>query len=95
MPGPHHAVDDARQNDDAAVRVVPGIEDQGLERRVGIAGGRRQPMDDRLEDLADADAFLRAGENRAGVVEADDFADLPARLVGLRAGQIDLVDDRE
>ena len=28
-------------------------------------------------------------------VEADDVLDLPARLFGLRAGQVDLVDDRD
>ena len=43
---PHLAVDDAREDDDAAIRVVPGIENQRLQRRVGhrlraaAAGGR-------------------------------------------------------
>ena len=41
-----------------------------------------------------AGAFLRARENRAAGVEADDFLDLPPRLVRLRARQVDLVDDR-
>ena len=59
-----------------------------------IARRRRQPMDDRFENFANAHALFGAGENRAGVVEADDLADLPARFVGLRAGQVDLVDDR-
>ena len=75
--------------------VVPGVEDQRLERRVRIARRRRQPLDDRLEDLVDADAFLGAGENRVARVEADDLLDLPPRLVRLRARQIDLVDDRD
>ena len=34
--------------------VVPRVEDQRLERRVGIARRRRQAMDDRFEDLVDA-----------------------------------------
>jgi len=52
-------------------------------------------VDDRLQDLVDAGPFLRAGENRAARVEPDDILDLPLRLVRLRAGQIDLVDDRD
>ena len=50
---------------DAAVGVVPGVEDQRLERRVRLALRRRQAMDDRLEDLVDAGALLRARQNRA------------------------------
>ena len=92
---PIDAVDDAREDDDAAVGVVPGVEDQRLERRVGIALRRRQPRDDRLEDLVDAGALLRARQDGVARVEADDVLDLPPRLVGLRAGQVDLVDDRD
>ena len=61
----------------------------------GSPFGRRQPRDDGFEDVADADAFLGAGENRARRVEADDLFDLPPALLDLRAGQIDLVDDRD
>ena len=92
---PQHAVDHADDDDDAAVGVVPGVEDQRLERRVGIAGRRRQARDDRLEDLRDAGARLGAGQQRVVAVEADDVRDLAARLFGLRARQIDLVDDRD
>ena len=56
-------------------------------------GGSR--CDDRLEDLRHAGAHLGAGEDRAGAVEADDVRDLAARFFGLRAGQVDLVDDRD
>ena len=38
---PDHAVDDAHDDDDAPVGVVPGIEDERFQRRVGVAGGRR------------------------------------------------------
>ena len=92
---PQHAVDHADDDHHAAVGVVPGVENQRLQRRVGIARRRRQAMDDRLEDLVDAGADLRAGEDRVVAVEADDLGDLAARLLGLRAGQIDLVDDRD
>ena len=95
LPGPHDAVDDAHEDDDAAIGVVPGVEDQRLERRVGIPVGRRQPVDDRLEDLRDAAALLRAREDGVLRVEADDLLDLAPDLLRLRAGQIDLVDDRD
>ena len=51
-------------------------------------------MHDRLENLVDAGAFLGARENRVAGVEPDDILDLSHGLVGLRARQIDLVDDR-
>ena len=89
------AVEHAHDDDHAAIRVVPGVEDQRLERRVGIALRRRHARDHRLEDLADAAALLGAGQQRPGAVEADDLLDLPAGLVGLGAGQVDLVDDRD
>ena len=65
---------------------------RGAER---VAFGRRQAVHHRFEHLGDADAFFRAGENGARSVEADDLLDLPPRFLGLRARQIDLVDDRE
>ena len=89
------AVDQAGQDDHAAIRVVPGVEDQGLERRVGIALRRRQARHDRLEHVVHADAFLGARQDRVTRVEPDDLLDLPFRLVWLRAWKIDLVDDRD
>ncbi len=52
-------------------------------------------MHDRLEDLVDAGALLRAREDRAIGIETDDLFDLPLGLVRLRAGQVDLVHDRD
>ncbi len=92
---PQHAVDDAHHDDDAAVGVVPGIEDQRLERGVQHAGRRRQARDDRLQDLGDAGPGLGAGQQRMVAVEADDVGDLAPRFFRLRARQVDLVDDRD
>ncbi len=89
------AVEDTRQDDDAAVGVVPRVEDQRFERRVRIALRRRQPVDDRLEDLVDAGALFRARQNRLARIEPDDVFDLALGFVRLRARQIDLVDDRD
>ncbi len=61
----------------------------------GSPVGGVEALDDRLENVVDAGAFLRAGENRGRAVEADDVLDLALALVGLRAGQVDLVDDRD
>src|SRR6187455_1019586 len=51
-------------------------------------------MDDGLEDLNDSRASLATRENRLAGIETDDLLDLPARLFGLGAGQVDLVDNR-
>ena len=88
-----HAVEHPDDDDDAAVGVVPGVEDQRLQRAGVIALGRRKAGHDRLEDLLGADAFLGAGKDGALGRKTDDLFDLPARLVGLRTRQIDLVDD--
>src|SRR5687768_11662859 len=53
-----------------------------------------EARDDRLENVADAGAFFRARQDGAAAVEADDVLDLPLALLGLRARQVDLVDDR-
>ena len=58
-----------------------------------IAFRRRQTVDDSFEHVGDADALLRARQNGARPVEADDLLDLAARFLGLRARQVDLVDD--
>ena len=90
---PQRAFEHPRDDDDAAIRVVPRVEDQRLQRRRRVAFRRRQAMDHRFEHLGDADALFRARQNGARSVEADDLLDLPPRLFGLGAGQIDLVDD--
>ena len=86
----HHA----DQDDDATVGVVPGVEDQRLERAVRIAGRRRQPVDDRLQDLERTAPLLRAGEQRVRRIETDEVLDLHRRLFRAGARQVDLVDDR-
>ena len=58
-----------------------------------LGGGMR--CDDRLEDLVDADARLGRGQDRARGVDADDLLDLLLGALGLGAGQVDLVDDRD
>ena len=92
---PQHAVDHADDDHDAAVGVVPGVEDQRLERRVGIALRRRNrsTIASRMSRTPMPSLALARIDGRG--VEADDVLDLPLALVGLRARQIDLVDDRD
>ena len=89
------AVDDAHEAHDAAVGVVPGIEEERAQRRVGIALRRGDVRDDLLEDLVDADARLRRGQDGVVRVEADDVLDLLAHPLRLGRREVDLVDHRE
>ena len=89
----HGSLHHAHQHDDAAIGVEPRIEDQRLQRRIGIARGRRQPVNDRFKHLVHALAGLGAHRDRVGRVQAHRLLDglLGAQDVG--RGQIDLVDD--
>jgi hypothetical protein len=54
------AVDYPDRGNDAPVGVVVGVEDQRLEGRLGVAGGRRHSLDDGIEQLGHALAGLGA-----------------------------------
>jgi hypothetical protein len=88
------ALKDARQYDDAAVGVEPGVENQRLEPVVGIALGRRHALHNRFQHVRHALAGFGADQNGVGCVEANGGFDhfFGARNIG--ALQIDLVDDR-
>ncbi len=86
-------VDDVDEHDDAAVLVEPRVEHEAAERPVRLPVRRRNPVDDRLEDLVDPDADLRGGEDRARGVDPDDLLDLLPGPVRLRRRKVDLVDD--
>ena len=95
LAGPQAAVDHADQNHDAQIGVVPGVDQQGLQRRVLVALGRRQAGDDGFQHLVDADARLGAGQHRVAGVQADQVLDLGAHALGLGGRQVDLVEDRD
>ncbi len=88
-------VHDPHQRDDADVIVEPGVDDQRLQRRRGVAARRRDARDDGLEQLIDVLAGLGRDQDCVRGRDADDFLDLldDPRRVG--RGQVDLVDDRE
>ncbi len=82
-------------DDDALVGVVVGVEDQALDRRVGIALGRRHALDDRLEDLGDAGAVLGRCEQDFLARHGQDVLQLLDHHVDLGRRQVDLVEDRD
>ena len=87
------AVADPEQRHDTEIAVVPAVDDERLERRLGVALGRRQTLDDRLQHLVDADPGLGRDHQRVRGVEADNVLDLLPDAVGLGCRQVDLVQD--
>ncbi len=91
---PEDAVDDAHEDDDAEIGVVPAVDEHRLQRARGVALRGRDLGDDRVEHFLDADAGLGAGEDGFAGVEPDDLLDLLPHPLRVRRGQVDLVDDR-
>ena len=94
-PRRRHAVDDADEDDDAEVGVVPAVDQHGLERGGGVALGGGQAGDDGLEHVGDAEAGLRRDADGVVGLDADDVLDLLDDAVGLGGGEVDLVEDRD
>ena len=98
-PSVERAVEHAHRADHAAVRVVVRVEDQRLQRRVGVALGRRDALDDRVEQLGDALAGLgRDAQDRPRPGCRARARSPRTTRSGSAAGQVDLVhrgDDRE
>ena len=86
------AVEDPDRAHDAPVRVVDGVEDQRLERRVGVAGRRRHLRDQGVEELRDPLAGLGRDAQHVGGGNPEDPLDLLGAPVGLGRGQVDLVE---
>ena len=57
--------------------------------------GRRDPVDQRLQQLRHALPGLGAHAHRIGGIDADDLLDLLLHPVRIGRGQVDLVDDRQ
>ncbi len=91
---PQHAVDHPHQHHHADVVVEPGIGDQGLERRIRIAGWRRDAGNDGLQHILDALPGLGRTEHRVLGRNADDVLDFLDHPVRLGRGQVDLVQHR-
>ena len=90
----HRALHHAHQHDDAAIGVKPGVEDQRLQRRVGVARGRRQPMDNRFQHIVNALAGLGAHRDGVGRVQPHSLLDSLLGAHDIRRWKINLIDDR-
>ncbi len=88
-------VDDANEGDDAPVLVVRGVEDERARRRIGVAAGRRNALDDRVEHLLDPDAGLGGDPEHVIRGVADEAGELPGGSFGVGLRQVDLVRDRQ
>ena len=89
------AVDDADEDDDPLVLVIPGIEQERLQRLVRVPDRRRNFLDYLLQDFPGADTLLGAGKDRIVSIDADDVLDLLHHPLGFSRRQIDLVEHRE
>ncbi len=92
--GPAHGklpIHYAQIYDYAFIRIVYRIEDQRLQRRVRIALWRGDIGDYTFEHLLNADTQLGRDARRVQTGQADNILHLVRHALGLRAGQIDLV----
>ena len=90
----HHA----HIGDDAAIRVIHGVEDHGASGSLGVAGGRRDTLHDAVEQLFDALPGLAAHAQHVLGRPADEARELARVLLRVGRRQVDLVehgDDRE
>jgi len=87
------AVGDADVGDDAFVRVVLRVEDEGAQGGGGVATGRGHTLDDGVEERLAAGALLGGDEEDLVAGEADDLGDLLGDAVRLGGVEVDLVDD--
>ena len=88
------AIDHPHQHHHSEIGVVPGIDEQRLERRAALAFGRRQALHDGLQHLGDAIAGLGRDFDAMRGIEPDHVLDLLAHPLGLRRRQVNLVEDR-
>ena len=89
-----HAVDDADQNHNAEVRVIPAIDQHRLERCVAVALRGRKTLHNRLQHIGNTQTAFGGNRNRILRVNADHVLDVFLDPLGVCGGQVDLVQDR-
>ena len=91
-----HAIDDAHEDDDAEIGIVPAIDQHGLQRLGAVAfARRRQLVDDGFQHIRNAEAGLGGDQHGLARIDADDFLDLLADTLRLGGGKIDLVQNHD
>ena len=95
VAAPEGAVEDAQVDDAAAEGVVFAVEDEGA----GLAGvfgfGRRDALDESLQDFGDAGAGLGGDAEVFFGGDGEDVFDLARDGVGVGGGHVGLVEDRD
>ncbi|RPK76104.1 hypothetical protein EES45_23820 [Streptomyces sp. ADI97-07] len=89
------AVDDPDVGDDSAVGVVDRVEDHRAGRLVRPADGGGDVPDHTVEQGVHADTRLRGDLEHVLGLAADEVGQLLGELLGLRGGQVDLVEHRD
>ena len=101
LAGGHHAdrraaldlaAHDPDVADDAAIGVEDRVENERPKNLVGRLRRSRDPLHDRLEDVFDPDAHLRAGLDRLVGRDCEDLLELAFHRRNIRAREVDLVD---
>ena len=90
---PERALLNAHADDNALVRVVLGVENKCLQRRVRIRIRCGQVLDDLLEHFVYVDVALGRDQRCVGCVYSDIVFYLAADFFGARGRKVDLVDD--
>src|SRR5690606_3723960 len=90
----NRSLDDADIGDDAAKRVVLAVEHEGLKRILRPPLWRWDAFDDRLKDIIDIQALLRAHPQRGVRVETENRLNLLEDFVDPSDRQVDFVHDR-
>ena len=88
-----HAVLDPHQRDHPEVVVEPGVDDQRLQRGLAVALGRRDFLHQVFQRILHAQARFGAHQAGIGGVDADNLLYLFLDLVGVRLGEVHLVED--
>ena len=91
---PNRAVLHAEKDNNTFIAVVERVENERLQRSLFVAARRRQLLHDGLQHLIHIETGLRGNARRGLCLDTDDILDFRRDLIGLRARQIHLVDDR-
>ena len=95
IAAPNHPVYHLEIGDNSPEGVEDRVEDEALQRRVGITLGGRDPIDHGVQHFRHAQARLSAGTKDGLAGTADEFNDLVFNLLRLGAREVDFVDHRD
>ena len=88
-------VHDAEHDHDALIGVIPRVENECLERRVGVALGRGQALHNGFEHVGHAVAGLGADGQGFGAVQPDVFFNFGLHPLHVGTREVDFVEDRD